>query len=178
MTLQEAIDRCKSEHYVFPDIIDASAGLYEIPELNVVGIPRWNRHNPKRKRNAVLEITTFRGISSNASHFYGRIVVDGVYQATLSDINVPRNLTNTQENEHPLLTCQYVFNIKRPITKKEIVDNSDRWYAYSEGDLTECYDSSDALINDVKEIFKLRFTGEWNFSVQYPRGQKVELTFN
>ena len=78
MTLQDAIERCKSEQYDFPDIIDSSSGLYEVPELNVVGIPTWNRINKNNNRKAVLEITSFRGISLNAIHFYGAIVVDGV----------------------------------------------------------------------------------------------------
>ena len=140
MTLQEASERSKSERYNFPDIIDSKAGLYEVPELNVVGIPTWNRIN-SRKRRAILEITSFRGISSNAIHYYGKIAVEGVYQATLGNPEKPMNLSFAQEKEHPLLNFKYEFVVKRPLTKKEIETAPDRWEGYFENDLVRGYET-------------------------------------
>lgn len=175
MTQKEAFERSKSERYVFPDIIDSTSGLYEVPELNVVGIPTWNRLNKNNKRKAVLEITSFKGISSNAIHFYGKIVVDGVYQATLGNIEVPKNLSFDEQREHPLLNYKYEFIVKRPLTKIELEKSPDRWECYFEGDLVKGYETTAELINDAKEIFKLRFTGDWNFIVQYPNGKKINV---
>ena len=169
MTFQEAVTRSKSE---YPEIIDSKAGLFEIDELDVVGIPSWNRNNPNKKRKAILEITTFKGISSNAVHFYGKIVVDGVYQATLNNIEKPKNISQENRKKYPLLDYHYEFEIKRPLTKTEITSAPQRWYAYTEGDLTSGYEDIEELINDAKEIIRLRFTGIWEFYVQYPRGNK------
>lgn len=176
MNLQEAVLRCQSEHFDYPEIIDVKSGLCDFPELNVKGIPSWDRRNNGEKRKAILEITTYRGISSNAIHFYGKIVADGVYQATLDNIQKPRNLTHEQEVKYPLFNYHYDFKIKRPITKAEIEKDINRWSIYyDEGDLIEGYENISELINDAKEIFSLRFTGDWDFLVQYPRGNKEKL---
>ena len=175
MTLQEAVNRSQSEHNTYPDIIDSSAGLYEIPELNVVGIPTWDRRKNSAKRKAVLKITTFRGISSNATHFYGTLEVDGVYNATLDNIEMSRSLTTEQQKDHPFYNYKYNLKILRPITKEEIKLNPDRTYCYTEGDLIRNFNSIKSLIDDTIKIFKLRFTGDWRFIVQYPRGNKEEI---
>jgi hypothetical protein len=177
MILDEAIKRCKSEQYEFPAVIDSNAGLIEILELNVIGIPTWNRFNKTKKRKIVLEITSYRGISSNAVHYYGKLVVDGVYQATLDDVEKPRNLSSEQEKKNPLLRYKYIFTIKRPLSNNEIESDPQRWEGYDEGDMTNRYETTAELINDVIEILKLRFTGEWEFTVQYPRGNRETLNF-
>jgi hypothetical protein len=175
MTLQEAINRCKSEHYEFPDIMDSNSGLFEVLELDIIGIPSWNRIDKTRKRKIILEIRTFKGISSDAIHYYGKLIVDGVYQATINNIEKPRNLSDEQEKKYPLLTYKYEFKIRRPLSKKEIETNYDRWYAYSEGDLIEGYETIEELIRDTKDILRLRFIGEWDYWIQYPRGNKEIL---
>lgn len=175
MTLQEAVNRSQSEHNDYPDIIDSSAGLYETPELNVVGIPTWDRRNIGIKRKVVLKISTFIGISSNATHYYGTLYVDGVYNARLDDIEIPRNLSSREIKPHPLYDYKYDFKILRPITKEEIELNPDKNYHYKEGDLIRNFNSTKSLIDDAIEIFKLRFTGDWRFIVEYPRGNKEEI---
>ena len=175
MTLQDAIHRCASEDSIFPDNISTESGLVEIPELGVVGIPTWNRANKNALRKIILEIRTYRGISSSAVHFYGHLVVDGVYQATLGDIETPKSLTFEQEKNNPLLQYKYNFIIKRPITKEEIESNPEMWDTYKEGDLTYRFNTTESLISDTIEIIKLRFTGNWDIKVMYPSGRKETL---
>lgn len=176
MTLEESILRCRCEHDIeYPDIIDSNSGLYETVELNAIGIPSWNRMNPNKKRNAFLQITSYRGISSEAIHFYGKIIVDGVYVATLDNMEKPRNLSYDEEKNHPLYNYKYDFIIKRSITIEEIESNPEKWYNYNVGDFTQRYNTLTELISDAKEIFKLRFTGDWNFFVKYPNGKIIKI---
>lgn len=177
MTLQNAISRCQNDYYNYPDVIDSSAGLYKVPELNVVGIPTWNRINKNNKRKIILNITTFKGIAFNAIHYYGKLEVDGVYTATSNDVNTSRNLSSEEIKKHPLLDYKYIFNILRPITNDEIELNPNRNYYYKEGDLIKNFNSIQSLIDDTINILKLRFTGNWKFIVQYPNGEKIEMNF-
>lgn len=174
MDLQEAANRSKDNYgiYEYPDIIDSSAGLFEVAELGVVGIPSWDRLGKGKTRKAILEIRTFCGISSDAIHCYGKLVVDGVYTATIGDLDKPKGITDGEELNYPLLNYSYQFKITRPLTRFEIDTQPKRWYCAEEGDLVEGYETMAALIADAKEIFKLRFTGIWDFYVQYPNGKR------
>lgn len=176
MNIDDAIFRCKSEKNELPKIINSDAGLYTTEDLNVIGIPSWNRINTNNnKRKVYLVISTYRGISSDAIHYYGKFVIDGVYTATLDDLDKPRNLSSEDKKNHPLYSYNYEMIIKRPITIAEIKSNPDKWYAYNVGDLTERYENIDELISDAKDIFKLRFIGDWDFFIQYPMGKKVKI---
>lgn len=62
---------------------------------------------------AIVNITTFRGMCVEATHFYGTLQIIGI------------------ENEE----------LYRAITQEEIDKDPDRWYAYEEGDLTKCFNS-------------------------------------
>lgn len=174
MNLQEAVSRSRDEfgRYEYPNIIDSSSGLFEVAELGVVGIPSWDRLQKGKKRKIVLEVRTWRGISGNAIHYYGKFVIDGVYTAELGNIEKSKSITIEQDEQYPLLRYSYDLKITRPLTKFEIDTQPDRWYCYDEGDLINGYETLADLIADAKEIFKLRFTGEWNFYIQYPNGKK------
>jgi len=176
MNREEAVKRSPSEHHNYPDIIDSNDGLIELVELDVAGIPSWNRHNSNLNRKIIVEITSYKGISWDAIHFYGKLIVDGVYQATLSNPEKPKNLSFEQEKTYPLLNYKYEFKIKRHLTKEEIEKDPQRWECYDEGDLTQGYEKLDELIKDVKEIIKLRFTGDWDVYIQYPNGKREKLS--
>ena len=60
----------------YPDIITSTAGLGDVIELGVTGIPSWGRVTYNR-RAITLEMSTYIGISSDAVHYYGKLVVDG-----------------------------------------------------------------------------------------------------
>lgn len=61
------------------------------------------------------------------------------------------------------------------ITIEEIESNPEKWYNYNVGDFTQRYNTLTELISDAKEIFKLRFTGDWNFFVKYPNGKIIKI---
>ena len=177
MNLQEAVERSQCERYNFPDIITSDAGLFSVPELDVFGIPRWDRYNLKKKRKIVIKISTYRGISSDAIHYYSELVVDGVYQATLSNPDKPKNLSIDNLKTYPLLSYDYIFKIKRPLTKYEKTTDVRRWEYYYENDLVDGYEKLTELISDAKEIIRLRFTGKWDCFVEniYGKVEKVNL---
>ncbi|WP_459186698.1 hypothetical protein ACGE0T_14160 [Parabacteroides sp. APC149_11_2_Y6] len=63
---------------------------------------------------AIIEITSFRGISSDARHFYGKL----------------REMVGFES-----------FELKRPITKEELEKLHDRFYCYEEGDAVAAFNS-------------------------------------
>lgn len=79
MTLDQIVKQSQGEQYVYPDVFTDKCGLDIIlsnDKLHAVRSWGYTKGNPKRR--ATLEITTFRGISSNAVHYYGRIRIQGV----------------------------------------------------------------------------------------------------
>lgn len=85
---------------------------------------------------AIVNITTFRGISFDAIHYYGTLRIIGIENVEL-----------------------YRF-----ITQAEIDNDPDRWYNYEEGDLTKCFNSWRDVVMaagdkakergiDLKEVF-------------------------
>lgn len=79
-------------------------------------------------KKAIIKITTFRGISTNAIHYYGSLNYydsDGYYNEKL----------------------------KRPLTKDEIDKSPDRFYSYSEGDMTECFNTWNEVIEKGQELY-------------------------
>jgi hypothetical protein len=173
MNLKEAKIRCDSDKYYYPDVIHSTDGLGKFPELNTIGIPTWYRIGKTEKpRKVTVKITTYRGIASNAIHYYAKIIADGVYTGDLNNPEKTVNLTKQQIEENPLLDYTYNFTLRRPITQKEIDSDPEKLYYFQEGDLTEKYENIDELVSDVKEILKLRFVGNWDYIIQYPRGNK------
>lgn len=68
----------------------------------------------------------------------------------------------------PLAHYLYHLELTRPLTKEEIDEDPDRWKYYHEGDLTTCFETIEDVVALAKEVFKLRFTGEWEFYVESP----------
>ena len=79
MTLEQIVKQSQGEQYVYPDVFTDKCGLDIIlsnDKLHAVRSWGYTKGNPKRR--ATLEITTFRGISFNAVHHYGKIKIQGL----------------------------------------------------------------------------------------------------
>ena len=63
---------------------------------------------------AIIEITSYRGISSGAMHFYGKLRITSDFES---------------------------FELKRPITKEELEKYPDRFYCYEEGDMINAFNT-------------------------------------
>ena len=165
MTLEQIVKQSQGEQYVYPDVFTDKCGLDIIlsnDKLHAVRSWGYTKGNPKRR--ATLEITTFRGISSNAVHHYGKIKIQGV---NMECDGKPGHSKMIFDDNIPLAHYTYELVLKRPLTKEEIDKDPERWGDYyDEGDLTNCFETIEDVIELAKQVFRLRFTGEWEFYVE------------
>jgi len=165
-TLQEIIELCDSEKYDYPEIFADNCGLdIVIPEKGLHAVKSWGFRDSNRVRRATLEISTFVGISFGAIHYYGDIVIQGV---NMEYDEKPGTSTFIYDNNLPLALYTYKLKLKRPVTKEEIETDPDRWLWYREGSLTNCFETIEEIIELAKQVFKLRFSGSWEFYVESP----------
>ena len=160
MTLIEAVNRSVSERYTFPDIFNDDCGLdIVLPEKKLHAIKSWGYTKNTQKRRVTLEISTFRGISFNAIHYYGKLNIQGV---GMEYDEQPGKSTMLFDDNIPLGHYSYKLELQRPLTQKEIDEDPKRWDIYYQaGDLTNCFETIEEIIESTKEIFKLRFKGDW-----------------
>lgn len=73
-------------------------------------------------RTVTLDITTYRGVSWNAVHYYGNIIIDGVSFSPEDSPNTYTMCTETYEAEekNPLAAGFYRIELVRPVTSEEI----------------------------------------------------------
>ena len=74
---------------------------------------------------AIIEITSYRGISSGAMHFYGKLRITSDFES---------------------------FELKRPITKEELEKYPDRFYCYEEGDMINAFNTWRDLIDTGAKV--------------------------
>jgi hypothetical protein len=177
MNLEQAIKQSDNPRYDYPDIFKDDCGLdIVIADKKLHAVKSWTYRNANRKRRATLNITSFVGVSFNAIHYYGRIEIDGVEMEYNEKLGIT---TSANEDQYPLGAYKYRLELTRPLTKKELNDDPERWGDYYyEGDLTNCFETIENLISLAKEVFKLRFTGDWDFYVESPFGRfngKLEI---
>lgn len=118
----------------------------------------------KNKRKLYFYISSFRGISAGASHFYceGVSYITNVNQANrmhsiaggLGDVVIPK--------ENRTLD----FHIVRPITQAEIDSDQDRWFAYYEGDLIDAFENENTILKIIEELKEVFPQDEWEFVIQ------------
>ena len=73
MNIKEAIEHCW-DRKDYPEVFRDDAGLdISIPGFITRG--SWIRNNSPR--TVTLDVTTYRGVSWNAVHYYGNIIIDG-----------------------------------------------------------------------------------------------------
>lgn len=150
----------------FPLVIDDKAGLDYMDE-ETKAIPHNScLYKKKSKTRCVkLEITSFRGVSWGAMHYYGKLIADGIDFQCLDN---PSTITSNWEAEkkNPLYQWHYDFELRRPATSEEIERDPDRWYGYGPGQFTASFDTKEEIIALAKECFKMRFKGEWELWVE------------
>lgn len=182
MDLQEILRRSQSERYQLPDIFSDDCGLDVVwPEKKLHATPSWG-HSPGNKvRRATVEITSFRGISIGAIHYYGHIIVQGV-NMEYDERPGTSTMCGDCEDKFPLSRYSYKLQLTRPITQEEIdIDNElgselARFPYQDVGDLTQCWENEQDIIDFAKEVFKARFKGNWEFYVEDLFGNCNKIT--
>lgn len=167
MTLKEAVNRSVSEKYNFPDIFKDNCGLdIVLPEQKLHAVKSWGYTKNSQKRRVTLEITSFVGISFNAIHYYGKLNVQGV---NMEYDEHPGRSTMLFDDDLPLGHYTYKLELRRPLTQREVDEDPSRWGDYYDvGDLTNCFETIEEIIEEAKEIFKLRFEGDWELHCDSP----------
>lgn len=178
MTLEQVTKQSQSEQYAYPDIFTDKCGLNIIlPKDKLHAVRSWGYTKNNFKRRATLEITTFRGISSNAVHYYGKIKIQGVNMECDGEQGRSKMVF---DDDIPLAHYSYTLVLRRPLTQKEIDKDPERWGDYyNEGDLTNCFETIEDIVALAKKVFQLRFTGEWEFYIESPYSRyKGKLEIN
>lgn len=125
MNIKEAIEHCW-DRKDYPEVFRDDAGLdISIPGFITRG--SWIRNNSPR--TVTLDVTTYRGVSWNAVHYYGNIIIDGVSFSPEDSPNTYTMCTETYEAEekNPLAAGFYRIELVRPVTSEEIEKDSSRW---------------------------------------------------
>ena len=146
--------------------IDDKAGLdYKDEETRAILHNSCIYQKKSKTRCVKLEITSFRGVSWGAMHYYGKLIADGIDFQFIAD---PKTTTSNWEAEKisPLYQWHYEFELRRPATSEEIERDPDRWYGYHPGEFTSSFDTKEEIIALAKECFKMRFKGEWELWVE------------
>ena len=149
----------------FPLEIDDKAGLDFKDEETKARLHNSCIYQQKSKTRCVkLEITSFRGVSWGAMHYYGRLSADGIDFQYLDD---PKTTTSNWEAKkiNPFYQWRYEFDLRRPVTQEEINHDPDRWECYRPGTFTTSFDTKEEIIALAKVCFKMRFSGEWELWV-------------
>ena len=134
----------------------------------------WIRNNSPR--TATLDVTTYRGVSCNAVHYYGNITIEGVSFSPEDRPNIYTMCKETYEAEekNPLAAGFYRIELVRPVTSEEIEKDSSRWNGYKVGDKTNAFYSPEDVIAIAKEVCKARFLGNWKLKIVDYSGKDLD----
>lgn len=158
-------DYMKNSKFDFPMLIDDKAGLDFKDDKTRAILGYSGIYQKKSKTRCVkLEISSFRGISWGAVHYYGKLIADGI---DFQLIDEPDTTVGNWEASklNPFYQWRYEFELRRPTTQEEVNNDPDRWYCYAPGDFTSSFDTKEEIISLAIECFKLRFAGEWELWV-------------
>lgn len=184
MEFQEILRRSEPERYALPDIFQDTCGLdIKCPEEGLHAVPTLGYQRNNKKRRATVVISSFRGISPGAIHYYGEIIIQGVH---MEYDDKPGTMTacGKWEDLLPLSRYQYKLTLTRPITQEEIdIDEElgrelSRFPYQKAGDLTQCWETEQDIVDFAKEVFKVRFIGNWEFYVEYWGGTLNQIYIN
>lgn len=128
------------------------------------------------QETVTLDVTTYRGVSWNAVHYYGNIIIDGVSFSPEDSPNTYTMCTETYEAEekNPLAAGFYRIELVRPVTSEEIEKDSSRWNGYKVGDKTNAFYSPEDVIAIAKEVCKARFLGNWKLKIVDYSGKDLD----
>nr|DAY69972.1 MAG TPA: hypothetical protein [Caudoviricetes sp.] len=173
LTLQEAVD-LSYDRGRYPDFFPVNIGddfkLASRPEL-FVQIP-----NPRKVR---IEISSFRGASCGAVHYYADIIADGINRRYYEEYNgekrlfgaygyLGEELDNLPREKRDIWGGNYHIGVAREVTQDEIKRNPQRWEHYDPGDHTNAFNTAEEAEATALAIVYARFSEEWKVIVVNP----------
>ena len=105
-----------------------------------------------------LKITSFRGISIGATHYYGDLA--------LPFISIFITGTNRSIMGAGVPNLPREIELQRILTEEEISNNPDRYLGYSTGEAVKAFNSIDDIISRAKFVKNTYFPG---FKLKIPR---------
>lgn len=160
---QEFIENhCRDRRSGYPVVFDKSYGL----DVVIPNHPEYKVEPPQRYV-ATIRVSTFRGVSMGAIHYYGRI------EATAPEITcigsrgekctiggyICEEWKKMSDEEKKFVGERYEIELVRPVTQNEIDEDPDRWYGYDAGDKTNGFYSKEEIFSLAKKIIEYRFPG-------------------
>lgn len=172
MDIKEAIEHCW-DRKDYPKVFRDDAGL----DISIPGfITRGSWIEDNSPRTVTLDVTTYRGESWNAVHYYGNITIEGVSFSLEDSPNIYTICKETHEAEekNPLAAGVYKIELVRPVTFEEIEKDNLRWDGYEVGYDTNAFYSPEDVIALAKEVCKARFLGNWKLKIVDYSGESLD----
>ena len=121
---------------------------------------------------AKIKISTFRGISWDAVHYYGKIYADGPelreIQSDGSECSIVgyicKEYNEMSDEQKNLIKGRFTIEIVRPLTQEEIDKDPKRWEMYEAGSKTNGFYHKQDIINIATKIIEYRFPG-WKIEI-------------
>lgn len=162
MTLKEAVD-LSLECGNFPDVIPVDFGLDLVlktkPEYTI------SANNPRKIR---IQISTYRGISAGAIHYYACIKADGIIiseqkenKTTIHGGYICEEYAKICQKNRGKYNSEYTIEVLRNLSKEEVEDDPIRWENYRPGDKTNAFYTKIEALEQAIKIAKLRFGKGW-----------------
>ncbi len=161
-----------SANKVLPYLFNSATGI-GLVVTNSEGV-EYTVTNRQKTREAQLQVSTWRGISSNAVHYYGKIKVSDL---ALEFDNNGRRCNTFICNEflkHEILgTLEFEIELKRKLTKRDFELHPNRFQSYEVGDYVNCFNTSDEVVTLGTKIFLERFVGDWTLFIKRNYGRTI-----
>ena len=170
--LQIAIKHCRNNGANIPDVVPVDFGVgikfKDDKGIEYTTAPRDGWHGTVR-----ADITSWRGISVGAIHYYAKIRIFEPNLIYIEDGKECRASIGGYFDRHKPNDAKDIdIEVVRKLTSKEIEDDPERWRGYDVGDLTNCWEDEAELIAMVKKIIRNRFKG-WKYEIENSFGGTI-----
>lgn len=171
------IKSCRDEHKL-PDVIPSTHGVgitfKDEKGKEYTTILGYSKTGARELR---ARITSWRGISAGAIHYYGKIVCYDLPLKYLGDDGKEcvSSISGYFDRHKPNECKGFDIEVVRELTQKEIDEDPRRWEYYSAGDITNCFETEEEVFNLMKEIFKKRFKGHWEMEIEDSYGRTKDV---
>ena len=169
-TLEWAREHSIDGFYDYPDIITPETGL----DIKVPDKPDYFAM-PARNNVITIDVSSYRGISAGAIHYYGKIRWTGPKICSKSeDGHIIRHGGYISEGwknmprEQTAIFSGVEIEVARILTQEEYDEDPDRWYGYHPGhSKTNAFETVAEVIDTAKKIIEVRFQGDFEIKVEH-----------
>ena len=150
---------CSREEEPYPDVFTEDYGL----DLHFEDEPEWFAKK-KDPCEIELHITSYRGISCGAVHFYGKIHIHHLDVVTIENGKevyhggyYGKHRDSLSKEMKAAYDSDYTIEVVRVVTEQMIEEDEDRWKEYIPGlTTTDAFDTVSEVEKTAKRIIKAR----------------------